>query len=241
VTGVQTCALPILYNAIIITVEDEAADPETPGEEIAYSGSAPLAVSTALREIFIESGDGLDGNSLLDGIILEAETATRHAGLASTSDSVISMHTHAEHTINILNGTEIDHDGDGNPANPGRGVGVYAFADLIATQLDNILNADGVSQQQAVNTEFIRVCIDNARVRADRVIELEEDLLASDTLEGVEEEADESELIAGQIVTGVDLNEDGTIDPFEGECGLQQISTFGIATAQLRLFEGGLE
>ncbi len=232
--------LPSLYNAVLITLEDDI-DAEAPSDAVAYSGSTPQIVKDALRAIFIEAEDGLNGGSLLDGMVIEAETAARHAGLASTSTSVVSMQSHAEHTINILNGTQIDHDGDGRPVNPGRGVGVYAFASRISAQLDQVIEAPGVSQRQIIDTDLIRVCLDNSRIRADRVIELEEDLLAADTLAGVAEEAAESERIANEIVTGVDSNEDGTIDPFEGECGLDQIARFGLFVAGMQLDEGGLE
>jgi hypothetical protein len=45
---------------------------------------------------------------------------------------------------------------------------------------------------------------------------------------------------ADAIVNGVDLNQNGQVEPFEGECGLQQISDYGITVGNITIFAGAL-
>ncbi len=236
--------LPTMFNAVLIT-EETNEDAETPGDTIAYNGQAPAALANALGEIFIASEDGLNGGSLLDGITIEARIGAQHAGLASRSSTIVSMRTHAEHTINALRGEEVDYDGDGDGGdNPGRGVGVYIFADRIETILNEAV-ADA-PLRVASDAEFIRVCLVNTRQRADRVIELEEILLEEPleadggSVDNVRSDAEESTEIADRLLEGFDLNGDGNIDPFEGECGLNQIERYGLQIATLNIIEGGL-
>ena len=116
--------LPSIYNSIAIT-EETSVNVESPEGEIVYYGEVPIELTQALFEIFVSSPDGFNEKGLLDGALTEASTAQNHAGLAAGARSLGSMQTHAEHTINIINGTQEDHDGNGSPQNPGRGVGVF--------------------------------------------------------------------------------------------------------------------
>lgn len=231
--------LPASYNAVGITIEADAGD--TPEGDLIYSGSVPVEVMTTLREIFVESEDGLNGGSLLEGASTEARTATQHAGLAARATSVGGMRSHAEHTLNILRGEEEDYDGDGRGANPGRGVGVYFFLDTIESLLDEAVNASDSTINVEVNAELIRVCTLNTRIRAEQVEDLENEMLEADSIESVEAQAAESTELTEALQSGVDLNENGNVEPFEGECGLNQIPEFGIQFGNIELVKGGLD
>ncbi len=240
--------LPSLFNAVVFSLEDELNMGDTPNGEIAYSGFVPPEVPTALREILVASVNGLggtppdvEGGSLLEGAITEAEFAAQHAELAARASTVGGMLPHAEHTINILRGEEIDYDNNGVGENPGRGIGVYVFADFIEAVVDNALNAPGSTESLEINAENIRVCLDNTRIRADRVGELALELLATDTLEAVTDQFTESVRVSMEIQTGFDLNENGIIEPFEGECGLEQIDFYGLQLAVLTITRGDLD
>lgn len=234
------------FNAVSITQEANSSVTE-PTSPSLFSGSVPIEVVDAINEIYVGSMEGLNANppdepgrSLLDGAITEARVARQHSGYAAAARSLGGMRNHAEHTINILRGEEVDYDGNGNGENPGRGVGVYHFLELIEARLDTALNAAGATVDLQSNAEFIRVCLQNTRQRADQIIELEQALLAADSVEAMSEETQQSTELAGQLQEGFDLNEDGTVDPFEGECGLNQIEFYGLQLARLTLNEGPL-
>ena len=227
--------LPAQFNMVALTQEERGT--EEPTGAILYEGSVPIEVTNALMQIFIASEDGLNGGSLLNGAQVEADTGSNHAGLAARANSVGSMRTHAEHTLNILNGTQEDYDGDGRAQNPGRGVGVYFFLDRIDLLLEEAVNAPDAGVNMQINAELIRICTLNTRDRADRVQELEQELLAAEDIADVEPQSAEATDVAGQLRAGFDLNENGQIEPFEGECGLDQITEYGVQFGNITLFE----
>mgnify|MGYP002713165807 CR=1 FL=1 len=230
--------LPTLYNAVYITRETDASITALQGEAV-YVAGVPSEIGAALQQILIASEDGLGGGSLLDGARTEAEIAFQHAGLASNSTNAGGMHNHAEHTINILTGDTQDWDNSGSGSNPGRGVGVYAFTDLMEGLIVDAVSVDDATVRLQIDAEILRVCLENTRVRADRIIELEHELLAADDVAAVQDQAAESTLLAEQIITGFDLNENGRVDPFEGECGLDQVETYALLIASMDIVEAG--
>lgn len=254
-------ALPTLFNAVLIAQENANSEDRT----IVYSGSVPLEVSHALKAILVSAdlgvaasqptspmGDGMNdpgysnnvtssASSLLDGALEEADFASRHAGLAAGSTTVGGMQTHAEHTINILLGTETDYTGNGRGENPSATKkGVIYFLDQIESQLDQAVTASGATPLVQSNGELIRVCLDNARGWVDQIIKREETMLAAASVESVKAEMTESTELASNLINGLDLNRNNQIDPFEGECGLKQIATFGVLVASMDIQVGAL-
>ena len=230
--------LPAMYNAILISLETEAGD--EPEGEIAYSGQIPIELTNAFHSIFLGADDGINGMSWLESAKTEAATGAQHSGLAAQASALGGMFTHVEHTLNILQGTNEDHDGNGRPANPGRGFGVYIFLDNIDNSLA-LMQGSAVSSQVQSNLELILVCTFNVRMWADMVVEIEQQVLTGEAIEDVADQAQEAADIAALLMSGVDANENGAVEAFEGECGLDQIPTFGIQAANIPLQEGGLD
>jgi serine/threonine-protein kinase len=253
--------LPTRYNALLIT--RERGDSAEPSANVAYSGSVPPEVMDALAQILITSPDGIpaqpddtataepgyevtalpssQNSSLLAGALQEAEIAQRHAGLAADSTTAGSMHTHAEHTINILLGTQDDHNGNGRGENPGLGYGVPYFTDRIQQHLDAIANAPTATRAVQSQLELIRVCIVNVRGWMNQVVELETQQLSAEDVAAVHPALVESTNLATAIIEGIDLNQNGQVEPFEGECGLQQINAFGVSVGNIALSAGTLD
>jgi hypothetical protein len=230
--------LPAFYDTVLISLEESGFDGDAPSGEIAYSGSVPADIPAMLQAIFVASEDGLEGNSLLHGAKTEAGIAAQHAGLAAGSSNIGGVITHGEHTLNILRGESEDYNGNDRGENPGRGVGVYAFLTLIETQLDTAINMPGTSLTLQSNAELLRVCLDNTRMRADQVAALELEQIAADDIETIRTQLAESEGLAQELRAGHDLNENGQIDPFEGECGLDQMESYGILIGNMEIFAG---
>lgn len=251
--------LPALYNAIVIS--QESGETDAPTGRVVYSGGVPDEIMSALREILIASPDGIPGmaanipfvdesatgteeplenSSLLAGALAEAKIAAQHSGLAASSSSAGSMHSHAEHTINILEGTQVDYNDNGRGENPGRGYGIPYFTDRIQAKLDAIAGAPSADNAVQSQIELVRVCILNVQGWMDRVVELETQFVQAEDLAVIHDQLAESTQLADAIINGVDLNGNGQVEPFEGECGLQQISDFGISVGNLNLFSGAL-
>jgi len=230
--------LPASFNAILITVETEMGDMHS--DEVAYSGFVPLDVTNSLNSILVTAETGINGAGFLESALIETNFAIQHAGLAARATNVGGLRTHGEHTLNILNGEQEDYNGDGRGSNPGRGFGVYVFFDAIKDSLNNVIMMAPENINLQNNSEFIRVCVVNARNWADEVAELELTLIAAETVEEVEEEATRSTERASYMRDGFDQNENGTIEPFEGECGLTQIEEFSVLFGNVALQEGNI-
>ncbi|MGQ9888591.1 MAG: serine/threonine-protein kinase [Aggregatilineales bacterium] len=239
-------SLPTLFNTVAITRETFMEDAPTTAPR--YGGRVPVALTRALHEILISSEASAGGESSLDGALEEDEFAALHAGLAAEASSVAGMHAHAEHTINILLGAEDDLDGNGRGENPGRSKrGVPYFLDLIVARLDAaiegsepetltasdpnlaaLLALEPDTRRLHSDAELIRVCIDNTYRRVQQLIELERALLAATSTDAAAPQAAEALRVADQLINGFDLNRNGQIEAFEGECGLRQIPVFSV-------------
>jgi tRNA A-37 threonylcarbamoyl transferase component Bud32 len=231
--------LPTLYSQLIVTTETDA-EAASPSENVVISGSVPNTVAATLSELLVASENGISGGSLYDGLLAEARIASQHAGLAAGATTTAALRLHAEHTINILQGTRDDYDGSGAGQNPGRGVGVGPLLDVIDSQLASIASSatNNIALQSQI--ELLRVCTQNTRQRMNRVVALETTMLAGESPEAVNAQATESAAVATEIVSGIDLNDNGQIEPFEGECGIEQIPTYSVLIGNIDLFPGPL-
>jgi hypothetical protein len=230
--------LPGLFNQIVITNEEDD-EAEAPAGPVAFRGEYPAVVASALKSILLESEDGINGDSLAASVLAEAELGERHGNLAAGSSNLGGMLTHVEHTINILNGTEDDYNGNQRGENPSSAkLGVPYFLDLIESELDEALADPGATTQLQAEAELIRVCIENARFTMDHVLEVQNTLLEAESIEAIEDERAESIRLLTILVNGEDLNGNSQIEPFEGECSLAQIETYGVLAGAFDIVEG---
>jgi hypothetical protein len=81
--------------------------------------------------------------------------------------------------------------------------------------------------------ELIRVCTSNASNWIERIIALELELVVAADVPAVAAQQLESTELAAALIEGVDLNENGQVEPFEGECGLEQIMTYSISVGNI--------
>ena len=239
-TDLEGRLLPGAFNAIAITREEDP-DSESPAGETIYSGVYSIEYAGALQAILAGAEDGIDGKSYVQSAMTEAGTANQHSNLAAGATNIGGVLTHTEHTINILLGTEDDYNENGRGENPGRGFGVDHFLDLIEAQLDTALALPGTSIQLQSEAELIRVCMENARLTIDEMVTVLKTVLEAETPEASVEDRAEVVRLADILVNGTDADGNGQVEPFEGECSLGQIETFGVLAGVLDLVAGPLE
>jgi len=260
-TDMAQRTLPTFYNAVIVTREKKNAVGQSPVGEVAYSGSVPTAVMDALSAIYVTAPDGIASAALantsyssnpdsasadspqaglLRSVMAEAGIGQQHAGLAQAATTVGGMHLHNEHTINIFMGTEIDYDGNGRGANPGFKKGVPLFLDDIEKVLNSAATAPGGSDALHGNLESVRVCVGNARKWVGQIVDLEKQMVKLDSVEAAVKAAEQSTGLAAALMNGVDANGSGQVDPYEDECGLSQIESYGLLAGSMTLQQGAL-
>ncbi len=240
-TSDERVVLPSEWNAVIITEEDASnPDDAVPNGDVFYSGMFPFEVTQIFHEGLVGSENGFQGRGLLDSALTEARFALQHAGLASGANNIGGVHLHAEHTINIIEGTMVDYDGNGGPQNPGTGKGLYVYVDTLDELLGMTVNMPGIEPTVQNNAENMRICIANARQWADQLMVVEKNIIASDDFDAVQPLLAEASELAEKITVGFDQNQSGQVDPFEGECGLQDISRYSLLVGSMDLHEGPL-
>ena len=251
--------LPTLYNAVIVTREKKNAIGKQPAGTVAYSGSVPTAVMDALSAIYVTAPDGITAaalanttyggstgsvsadsplTGLLRSVSAEAGIGQQHTGLAQSATTVGGMHLHNEHTINIFMGTEVDYDGDGRGNNPGFKKGVPLFLDDIEKVLNSAATATGGSDALHGNLESVRICVANSRKWVGQIVDLEKQMLKLESIEEAVKIANQSTVVAAALMKGVDANGSGQIDPYEDECGLEQIESYGLLAGSITLQQG---
>jgi hypothetical protein len=180
-------------------------------------------------------------NSLLDGALVEAFMGQMHSGLAADAPNAGSLHLHAEHTINIYLGTRDDYNGNGRGENPGRKIGVSFFLDRIEAVLSEASSAPDTPTTAQDEIAAILICNQNIRNWMNQIIAFEHDLLLANDIMAVVPQKTESTQLATAILDGTDFNHNGEVEPIEGECGLQQITTYAQRMALMPLVRGPVE
>lgn len=236
----QGRTLPALYNAVLITVENEQG--EAPTGDVAYSGSTPDVVRSAMSEIFVSSPDGFSGGSLYGGALAETELAVIHTSYDHGTHDLFGLHARTEHTVNILANTEIDYDGNGIAENPGYKLGLNYFLDHIEERLSFDYSAPGMRPDLRSDVDRVEACIRNTRQRLEDFLALEvgwTQITDSDvSSDFAQSEIRKSEQMIGEMLDGVDRNSNNQVEGFFGECGLRQIPTFGLLVGNLTLVAG---
>jgi hypothetical protein len=232
--------LPALYNAVLITSEEEQGD--EPTGDVAYSGTTPDSVRSALGEIFIGSDDGFSGGSLYGGALAEAELSIIHTSFDHGTHDLFGLHARTEHTVNILANTEVDYDGNGIAENPGYKLGLGYFLDQIEQRLTFDYSAENVRPDLRSDVDRVEACIRNTRQRLDEFVAMELGWTQITDNEVTEEfaqsEIRKSEQMINELLDGVDRNSNNQIEGFFGECGLRQIPTYGLLVGNLSLVAG---
>jgi len=230
--------LPAVFNAVIITAETDASD--TPTGETLYHGSIPETVSQALFNILLSSDEGIQERGLLASAIAEAYLAREQTQSDAQFTSMGSVLTLSEQTINALFGAENDYNGDGRADNPGFGKGLIPVLDALEGELDVMIGISDDLPRIQSNVEYIRTCISNTRTRVDHIAELQQTVVAAEDVDAISGEINEVVDTLDVLLKGMDMNENGRVEGFSGECGLEQIASFTLLVSAMELQEGVL-
>lgn len=214
--------LPAVFNALVITAEDDPN--EHPSTDIYYSGSIPAGVSNALYAILLSSPEGINERGLLASVIAEAYLARQPYTINVDSTSMARILSNAESSLNAAFGTTNDYNGDGVGSNPGFGLGIPAVLGSINQQIDMIIAASPDQLRVQTHAEAIRSCLSNTTERLSRLSDLETALVSQPEMTPTSNQADGIIAILDEVMYGLDQNENGRIEGFLGECGLEQIA-----------------
>jgi hypothetical protein len=116
------------YSAYAITSEPSPdPDPATSGD-VLYADSIPGDASGHVGHLLVALPANPDGKGIAVGLREQAAAALAHAQLAEASTTLAGQQDHAQHVINIVEGTG-GANFDSSAANPGDGNGILTYAD----------------------------------------------------------------------------------------------------------------
>ena len=121
-----------IYSKIVITVEEAGAKKfDAPAGVPAFSDEVPLGAMEHIRHLLTNWPSGAS-KGILTNLNEQLEVALFHAKLADGSQTLDGVRQHAEHVVNILEGSQGpnygDLDGNGAAEDPGDGVGALTHA-----------------------------------------------------------------------------------------------------------------
>lgn len=194
------------------------------GMTIAALGVVGLALpAQAAEEAHAHIGHVLDAwkdtpeqMGLLPAAQAEAEIAAEHAGFAvSKPDDLASIKLHVGHVVHAV-------DPSVEPEGPGLGYGVIEAADGVAQHIGFAAQSEGASDNVELHAEHVATSANNVVEWGNQVIELGEQVRATDSADAAFPLAEDIEGLTQAILDGKDADGDGEITWQEGEGGLAQ-------------------
>lgn len=239
VTFTANESLHINYTGIAITQEDASAPSNEPTlDSIVFSGLLPAQKAFALQQIFVawtpeDAGQNPNGGSLLSIAESEYGFAQDHANFAladANRNFAPGVRVHAEHVYNIINGGDIDINGDSsfgnNPSN--LEIGLLTAVNEMNNALIEAAVAEGVNNERQAQIVRVQTCAANALVWA-QIASTRAETFAQ--LQDIGDQAPEIQTWFDELVPilpGQDNDQDGIVQAVEGECGLEGIEQFAV-------------
>jgi len=202
-------------------------------EKTVFETTLPSAALALVREVVDEAGDTPQKVGYAVGMVQEMRMLATHANLARSSavgGSRSGARTHTEHVLNILYGVADprhgDYDGNGTAENPGDGFGLLHYAASADLRLLEAAESAGVTPEIADQAIAASLTIGNVapaegtNTWADQLVERAQAVLTAATAGDALAPATTMRDISNRMINGVDVNQNGTIEPIVGEGGV---------------------
>jgi serine/threonine protein kinase len=215
------------YNGVEITIKPKDSSNTNDSERVAYSYALPASELDYLRGLIVSFPTAPKQVGLIHGLAENAKLLEQTAGqMQSAHESGEEAETkkNAEVLMNLLAGEgsqdHKDWDGDEQVTDPGDGYGFLGYIQAVYSYADYAVNASGASRNMIVNGETVKGCTQNlARLAPELQAQLRK-ILEATSLSDMDVAIQRSAALVDQIVNGIDLNENGTVERTSEECGV---------------------
>ena len=233
-TAEDAVNLIALYKGVELTIEP---DPDTNLQSsgiVAYSFSLEEQGLVHLRYLLASFPNAPGQNALVQGLyenILTIDELAKEMQAASENGSSSLVRLNAEAILNTIVGDQSpdhkDWNGDGQVDDPSDGYGLLlngrnlGYLQAVFTEADAAVNAPGASQQTITYGEGLKTSVQNIAVWTDQLRTLLLDILTATPETDLSQKVIEAAALTGRMLDGIDLDEDGIIEPVNGEAGAQ--------------------
>lgn len=235
-----------LYDKVEITIKPTS---NTDGfQQVAYSYTLPASGLEYIRRLLVSSPLAPEQIALIQGLSADTklidQTAREMLSAYENGDETATRES-AEGILNLLAGSKSqeykDWDGDGQIADPGDGYGLWfngdnlGYIQAVYSHADYAANSPGASQNMIINGERVKVCAQNLAQWVPQLRERALTILNSTSFSDMDNPVHDSVALADQILNGVDQDDNGTIEPAAGECGVRTTYEYAYYMADMPL------
>lgn len=214
------------YRTFSITVEPSPDPDPRPSGRVAFSYTWPAAVATHAGHLLARFADNPQQKGIAVGLREQVKLAQLHFNLALNEvkkENLAGARLHAEHIVNIIEGSKGpnygDLDGNGRVENPGDGLGVLVYvaraaqhANLMRTPLPNDPVVQLHTRHIIDSSDNVTAWATEARDEALKALKRTDiTLLAFDMQFGLRE--------ITRALEGFDANGNRVVEPIPGEGG----------------------
>ena len=220
------------YDSVLITNEDLESVPSTPSTDVALSGKLPPQALVHIRHLLVSFPATPKQIGLEVGLRSQVDLVRQHAQFmsdAQTSGDLATVKLHAEHLVNIIEGTKGadygDINKDGKVTNPGDGYGLLPNGDQLGYlqgSKDHAALAAAAPDATAdikLHAGHVGITVDNVTGWVTAIRDTAIQVAQSPNLKATDPLVRRILALSGQALNGVDLNGDGQILPVPGSGG----------------------
>ena len=188
----------------------------------------PTGALNHLRTALVYANDTPSTVGYAVGLRSQAEILALHAGLARDAvdaNNLSDAKMHVEHVLNTLYGQADarygDHNKDGATDNPGDGYGLLRYSVKLSETLPLAANASDATQPIKDRVAEVRVTLTNLNGWTPQLIDRAAAVLNAASASAAQTPVTQFVGFATQMFTGVDLNDNGQVEPIANEGGAQ--------------------
>ena len=241
-----------IFNRMEITLEPSPDDSPNSSRDVLYSASLPPGSLEHIRHLMVGTeetpGQGAVAVGLVDNVTLIKQAADAMLEAYNAGDNS-GVRSNAETIVNLIVGKEDldfynDWDTDGSINDPGDGYGLLinggqaGYLDGMIHHASYSADAPGATSDIRMHVTHVEICTQNLETWAPELRDLALNIArASDTQE-VEADLRQAVALASQMLEGIDIDGNETVDPIPGEGGALTAFTHVGYMSDMPIFPG---
>lgn len=239
------------YDHMEITVEPNPDNSPNPSGQIAYSSGIPRQAVAHIRHLMVSTDESPNQIGMIDGMLTNATLISQSAETmlaAYETGNLQDVRSNAEAIVNLIVGNQdashVDWDSDGIINNPGDGYGMLLNGEQ-AGYIEGVHHHSSYSADTEDSTPNIRLHDGHVEISIQNIekwsIELRDTARRIlQTPEGANIEADIriAATLADQILNGLDIDGNESVDPIPGEGGAKTAYQHAYYMADMPILPG---
>jgi serine/threonine protein kinase len=222
------------YGGVELTIEPKSDSDPKSSRVVAYSFTHGQEGLTHLRYLLAQYPDTPGQTALIQGLnmdILTIHELANEMQKASTNGNVDRVRLNAEAILNLVVGDQSpdrkDWNADGQVDDPSDGYGLLlngrnlGYLPAAYTEADSAVKAAGASQQMVTSGEGVKNSVQDLAQWTEQLKTLLTAILTTTARGELNQDVTEAAALTAKMLTGIDADEDGQVEPLPGEAGAQ--------------------